>query len=188
MSYAQYLKELLRPLGVYRLDGGLGAGELEAEGAALDGCGAGLEDIQREMLLTTAEGDGLEQVERLLARRPVTSSLARRREALAALLRVSGDGFTLAAINDNLTGCGLHAVASEGAEPGIVEVRFPEVPGIPDGIEEMRRIIEDILPCHVLIEYVYWYITWARTEEQFPTWGDIEARGLTWGELEKCVE
>lgn len=188
MSYAQYLKELLRPLGIYRLDEGLGAGELEAEGAALDRCGAGLEDTQREMLLTTAEGEGLERVERLLARRPVTSTLTRRREALAALLRVSGDGFTLAAINDNITGCGLRAVASEGAEPGTLEVRFPGVPGIPDGFEEMRRIIEDILPCHVLITYVYWYITWAGMEARFPTWGDAEAGGLTWGELEKLVE
>ena len=31
MSYARYLKELLRPLGVYRLEGGLGAGELDGE-------------------------------------------------------------------------------------------------------------------------------------------------------------
>ena len=36
MSYARYLKELLRPLGVYRLEGGLGAGELEAVGAGLE--------------------------------------------------------------------------------------------------------------------------------------------------------
>ena len=85
MSYARYLKELLRPLGVYRLEGGLGAGELEAVGAALDACGARLEAIQREMLLSTAENEGLERVEKLLARRPVTDSLPRRREALAAL-------------------------------------------------------------------------------------------------------
>ena len=149
MSYARYLKELLRPLGVYRLEGGLGAGELEAVGAALDACGARLEAIQREMLLSTAENEGLERVEKLLARRPVTDSLPRRREALAALLRISGDCFTLAAVNDNLTGCGLNAVASEGELPGTVEVRFPEVQGVPDGFPAMRRIIEDILPCHL---------------------------------------
>ena len=187
MSYARYLKELLRPLGVYRMEGGLGAGELEAVGTALDACGARLEVIQREMLLSTAENEGLERVEKLLARRPVTDSLPRRREALAALLRISGDCFTLAAVNDNLTGCGLNAVARAGELPGTVEVRFPEVPGVPDGFPAMRRIIEDILPCHLEIQYAFWYATWAELEARFQTWADLEALGPTWAELAKMV-
>lgn len=164
------------------------AGELEAVGAALDGAAAAaLETVEREMLLTTAEGDGLERIEALLARRPVTSVLERRRAALAALLRIGGDSFTLSAINDNLAGCGLNAVASETEEPGVVEVRFPEVPGIPDGFAEMRAIIEDILPCHLEIRYVYWYITWAMLQARFQTWGEIESLGLSWSALEKLV-
>lgn len=148
---------------------------------------AALETVEREMLLTTAEGDGLERIEALLARRPVTSVLERRRAALAALLRIGGDSFTLSAINDNLAGCGLNAVASETEEPGVVEVRFPEVPGIPDGFAEMRAIIEDILPCHLEIRYVYWYITWAMLQARFQTWGEIESLGLSWSALEKLV-
>ena len=49
----------------------------------------------------------------------------------------------------------------------------------------MRAILEDILPCHLDIRYVYWYITWALMEERFATWGDIEKLGPTWEELEK---
>ena len=187
MNYAQAMRELLEPLRVYHLEGTLNGGELDSLGAALDACGAVLEEIQREMLLSTAQGKGLEAMEKLLARRPVTHDLQRRRDALAALLRIGGDSFTLAAINDNLKGCGLNAVASETGTPGEVEVCFPEVPGIPDGIAEMKAIIEDILPCHLEIRYVYWYITWAMLEARFATWSDIEALGLTWGELEKLV-
>lgn len=188
MSYAGYLRDLLRPLGVYQLEGGgPGSGELIGIGAALDGCGGELERTQREMLLTTAEDQGLEAVEGLLSRRPVADGPVRRRAALAALLRVGGDSFTLGAVNDNLAGCGLDAVASEGAAPGRVEVRFPEVPGIPDGFEEMRKIIEDILPCHLEVAYVYWIITWAMVEEKFPTWAALEAAGLSWEALEKLV-
>lgn len=187
MKNAEFLKNLLRPLGVYRLEDGIGAGELESAGAALDGCGAVLEALQREMLLLTAEGEGLDRIESLLSRRPVTTDLARRREALAALLRVGGDSFTLAAINDNLKGCGLNAVASECDAAGSVEVRFPEVPGIPSGFEDMRGIIEDILPAHLAVLYVFWYITWAMIEERFKTWGDIEVMELTWEKLEKLV-
>ena len=68
-----------------------------------------------------------------------------------------------------------------------VEVRFPEVPGIPDGFDEMRSIIEDILPCHLEIVYVYWFVTWQLMEERFDTWGDIEALHLSWEALEKLV-
>ena len=187
MSHADYLRELLRPLRVYELEGTANGGELEALGAALDGAGAALEEIQREMLVSTAEDWGLEAIESLLARRPVAPSLDRRREALAALLRIGGDSFTLAAINDNLKGCGINAVAAETGTAGQVTVSFPDVPGIPEGFEEMRAIIESILPAHLGIEYVFWYITWAVMEERFDTWGDIEALDLTWEELEKLV-
>ena len=157
MSYAEALKGLLRPLGVYQLERGFGAGELVGAGTALDGCGAALDRVEREMLLTTAQDTGLEAVEELLVRRPVTTSLERRRAALAALLRIGG------------------------------EVRFPDVPGIPDGFEELRQIIEDILPCHLEIEYVFWYVTWERLERLFNTWGDIEAGDYTWETLETLV-
>ena len=187
MSYGAYLRELLRPLRIYGLEGTANGGELEAQGKALDGVEAAMEEVQREMLICTAEGRGLEAVEALLARKPVAASLERRRAALAALLRIGGDSFTLAAINDNLAGCGLNAVASETGTPGYVEVRFPDVPGIPDGFEEMRQIIEDILPCHLEIEYVFWYVTWERMEALFDTWGDIEAGDYTWETLEKLV-
>ena len=186
-GHGDYLRQLLAPLRVYRLEGTANGGELDAQGAALDAVQARLEDTQREMLVSTAEGRGLEAIEALLARRPVAGSLKRRREALAALLRIGGDSFTLAAINDNLKGCGINAVAEETGTAGQVKVYFPDVPGIPEGFEEMRAIIESILPAHLGIEYVYWYITWAVMEERFDTWEDIEALNLTWEELEKLV-
>ena len=65
MSCGEYLKELLRPLGVYRLEGTINGGELEAQGRALDGVAGTLDTIQREMLLTTAEDGGLEAIESL---------------------------------------------------------------------------------------------------------------------------
>ena len=186
-GYGERLKELLQPLGAYRLDGSVNGAELEAVGAALDGCGALLEAGEREMLLTTAEGPGLEAVESLLARRPVAANTARRRAALAALLRIGGDSFTLRAINDNLAGCGLNAVARETGTAGVVEVRFPDVPGVPEGFGELRRIIEDILPAHLETRYVYWYVTWDQLEEKFSTWGELEALGASWEEIEKMV-
>lgn len=187
-GYGDYFKQMLDPLGVYRLENSFNGAELECLGGALDEVKTLLEEIHKQADLTTAGETGLTAVGELFARRPVTGNAARLRAALAALLRVGGDSFTPEAINDNLAGCGLNAAASEGETAQTVKVSFPEVPGIPDGYEEMKKIIEDILPCHLAVEYVFWYVTWAMLEERFATWGDIEEASLTWEELEKLVQ
>lgn len=187
MSYRRYLRELLAPLRLYDLEAPFNGGELNVQGGALDGVDTWLAELRRESTLAEAESWGLERIIALLARRPVADTPTGMRKALAALMRIGGDSFTLEAVNDDLKGCGLNAVASETGTPGKVEVRFPDVPGIPDGYEEMREIIEDILPSHVEIAYVFWYITWAMMEERFRTWGDIEGLDLTWEALEKLV-
>ena len=181
MTHEDYLAALLRPLGVYDLrEGAVNRGELGAYGKRLDGAEQELADTAREMNLATAQGFGLERVEGLLPYRPVCSTPAQRRAALAALLRIGGDSFTPAAINDTLRGCGLNARAEEGELPGYVKVYFPDVAGIPEGFQELRAIIEEILPSHVDVTYVFWYNTWAMTAARHPTWGHAQAAGLSW--------
>lgn len=181
MRHEDCLAELLRPLGVYDLrEGTLNREELAAYGACLDDMKEELEDTAREMNLTTAQDFGLERVEALLPYRPVCSTPGQRRGALAALLRIGGDSFTPAAINDTLRGCGLNARAEEGNAPGYVKVYFPDVAGIPEGFDEMQAIIEEILPSHVDVTYVFWYNTWAMVAERHPTWGHAQATGLSW--------
>ena len=181
MIHQDYLASLLRPLGVYDLrEGTVNRGELEAYGVRLDHMAGELEDTAREMNLATAEGFGLERVEQLLPYRPVCATPGQRRAALAALLRIGGDSFTPAAINDTLRGCGLNARAEEGGQPGYVKVYFPEVAGIPEGFDGLRAIIEEILPSHVDVTYVFWYNTWAMAAERHPTWGHAQDAGLSW--------
>ena len=124
MSYAQYLRQLLRPLGVYDVEGRYLSGELEAEGLALDGVESVLDELQREANLATAEDWGLERIAGLLRRRPPASTTKAMREALAALLRISGDSFTLEAINDTIAGCGVIARVDETDEPGTMSIYF----------------------------------------------------------------
>lgn len=188
MSHADYLRLLLEPLGVYDLTAPYNGGEIAAQGQALDGAQAQLEEVLRETDLTVAEDWGLDRTASLFRRKPVTSSPKRMRQALAALLRIDGDSFTLDAINDTIFGCGIRARVDETDTPGLVEVSFPDIPGIPEGFDEISRIIEDILPAHLLIQYVYWYITWALLEIKIQCWQDIEDRDLNWAQLEAMVE
>lgn len=181
MSFEEYLVALLRPLGVYDLrEGTINRGELAAYGVQLDSREAELDGTAREMNLTTAQDFGLETIEALLPYRPVCETAAQRRAALAALLRIGGDSFTPEAINDTLRGCGLNVRAEEGGRPGYVKVYFPDVAGIPEGFDELRRIIEEILPSHVDVTYVFWYNTWNMVARRHPTFGDAWAAGLSW--------
>ena len=181
MKHEDVLVGLLRPLGTFALKAGTAdRGELAAYGAELDRAAAELDEAAREGDLATAESWGLERVEELLPYRPVCQTAQQRRQALAALLRIGGDSFTLAAINDTLRGCGLNARAEEGERPGHVTVSFPDVAGIPEGFARLRAIIEDILPCHLGIAYSFWYNTWAALGARYPTWAQAEAQGLSW--------
>ena len=64
MSYAQYLRELLRPLGVYNLEAPFSGGALDTEGAALDGAEGRLEEVGRETVLNSSERAGRYLLER----------------------------------------------------------------------------------------------------------------------------
>lgn len=188
MGYETYLVELLRPLGVYDLsEGTINREELACYGAMLDRGLDHLEESEREMCLAAAESFGLEWVEDLLPYRPVSSTAALRRAALAALLRIGGDSFTLEAINDTLAGCGVNAKARETGTPNYVEVWFPDVAGVPAEFDKLKVIIEEILPCQLDITYVFWYITWAELEARFGCWAEIEEKELSWEQLQTYV-
>ena len=125
MGYYNYLCELLRPLRVYRLDeGSLSGAELYAAGEGLDAAAEALEKAVREGVLMTAEDEGLSRRERLFSRVGARTTPALRRLAIASLLRVGGDGFTLEAVNQTISGCGVRAVAAETDEQGVVRVTF----------------------------------------------------------------
>lgn len=188
MSNASCLKDLLRPLGVYKLEDSFLGAELDSLGRALDELQEQLELVQREMCLTTARGEGVERMAALFARRPVTQDTGQLALSLAALSRIGADSFTLKAVNDTITGCGLNAVVAEGDEPGVVIVRFPEVAGIPEGFEHMRAIIEDIMPAHLLIQYLFWYQTWEELNARQMTWQEIQEQRMTWEAFETLVE
>lgn len=181
MKHLEQLVELLRPLGVYDLrEGRVNREELECYGRRLDRGEEELETTAREMALMTAEDFGLEQVEALLPYRPASPTVELRRAALAALLRIGGDSFTPAAINDTLAGCGVNARAEETARPGYVEIYFPDVAGIPEEFDRLRAIIEEILPCHLEVTYVFWYQTWGGLAEKVETFGGAMATGKSW--------
>ena len=182
--YSGYLKDLLRPMRIYDVNSGAGAAELEALGKGMDGVFAALEAVEREMVVSTAEGTGLERYEALLPYKPVASTLEARRTAITALLTVSGESFTTDALCEALSGCGITAVVEETGTPQVVRVRFPGTMGVPEGIEKLKERIEMLLPCHLAVDYFYKWFNWLELESTFADWQALEMSGLSWAELE----
>lgn len=182
--YARHLKELLRPMGLYQLDHGLGSDELEAIGAQLDTVLLGLEETEREGMAVTARDWGLEGWEEILPTGRAYLGVADRRGAVEALMRINGASFTPEAINSTLAGCGISALAQETDEAGVVLVSFPHNRGVPDSFEDIKAGIEAILPCHLGIEYSFVYACWLELETLL-TWLGLETACPSWDQVEK---
>ena len=188
MGYSDYLKNLLKPLGVYDLsDGSLSGSELDALGLELDHIHGYIDYAEQESTLFTAKGEGLDRREAMFARAPVHYSTQLRRNAVAALLRIGLDSFTLDAINDTISGCGIKALAQEKETFGYIRVIFPEVAGVPPEFEQISRIILDIIPCHLDVEFYFRYLTWEECHTFGYTWNIIHSNQWSWHEFELAV-
>ena len=117
-----------------------------------------------------------------LAEEPVTVETVtpeERRRALAALMQIAEDSLTPVAIEQAMRGCGIRVRAME-LGGGKLRVLFPETAGTPAEFEQIRKIILDILPCHLETEFYFRYLTWDECERAGDTWDAMEAAGHDW--------
>lgn len=184
MSYAEYLKDVLKPLHIYNLDNGPGAGEISVMGAAMDEVYSELETILREMMPLTAQSYGLENYENILPYAPV-GSIADRQSAIAALC--SASGCSIDEMRRALKGSGIDASVDEYG-PETVIVSFDASALSPAELAKVKEHIEQIIPCHLDIIYETEYATWQQLEHENLTWDGVENDNLTWHELQTCDE
>ena len=67
---------------------------------------------------------------------------------------------------------------------GTVEVWFPGQKGVPAQFDRIRRILLDILPCHLEVTFCFRYLTWEEFEGRALTWEALEEGETTWERLE----
>ena len=53
--------------------------------------------------------------------------------------------------------------------------------------DRIQKIILDILPCHLEVEFYFRYLTWAECEAAGYTWGQVEAAEYTWESFQLAV-
>lgn len=185
--YEEYLRALLAPLGIYRLDrNSLSGSEIYALGKGLDGVSGRLDAVERESVTATAEDEGLRRREALFLRRPAATTAEQRRAAIAALLQIDGDSLTPSAIDRTIQGCGILAKVIE-LGTNQVRVVFPDTAGIPEEFEQIEKIVMDILPCHLGVEFYFRFLTWAECERAKYTWQFVEDQEYDWNGFRTAI-
>lgn len=188
MGYYQHLQQLLHPLRVYRLDSGASGAELFAEGETLDRVMDMLDAGEREAIPYTAEDEGLAAYEEIMPFVPGFSDDLQRRQAIMALLRIDWCSFTLEALRSTLSGCGVAVGLNESEIPETVEVVILGVRGVPDNFDDIAWRVEQILPCHLDILYVFTFMIWRELEQWMVNWNVLERKVKSWLALEKYEE
>ena len=187
MGYTKDLQTLLEPLGVYRLEAGLSGAELSALGTALDHAEQSIERTLREGILATAEAEGLRRWELLLHCAANGHSVAQRRQTLTALLQIRESDITPDDFQRAVDGCGISARVSETAQSGVIQVDFPQVAGVPADFAQIQSVLEEILPPHLQIRFLFHYQTWRLCEERGTTWRMVEDANTTWHQWERQI-
>ena len=95
----------------------------------------------------------------------------------------------LSALDGKITGefMRMESTRSVSGEYGRIRVIFPDVPGVPEGFEQIRSVILDLIPCHLETEFYFRYITWEECEAQLFTWQMVEDGQHTWYSFELAV-
>ena len=173
MGYGEYLKDMLKPMGVYSLNSGYSAAELDAVGAAMDGAAECADNLKTEGIPQTARGSGLAAWENLFPILVFGETENERRSAVARLISVDDASCTQKALEGQLASCGIPGKITVTDEKFKVKLHFTSGRGEPD--EKMINAALSILPAHICTEFTRDCLTWDRAEELFPTWDEFDA-------------
>ena len=149
MGYGDYLKALLRPLGLYKLEDSINGSELESIGGELDLAAQQVETLELEMNPLTAEDYGLENYRTLFLHKPAGSGPEPLRADLTTLLRLHNQVLTPARAAEALEAWGLDASISDDGNY-VVTVTFHTAP---EDLSAAKAAIEALLPCHLQVNY-----------------------------------
>ena len=152
MGYVDYLKKMLKPLGVYDLSNGYGCAEINAVGMAMNTCCSEIRTAEREAFIQTAEDYGLSRYIDLFVPKPEFSTNSECRNALMTLMKVPNSNIDTDTLNSIIAGCGINAEVMESENALTIKVVFNEEYE-DDVLAAMKRRIEQLMPCQFDIEY-----------------------------------
>ena len=68
-------------------------------------------------------------------------------------------------------------------ESSTITIKFIDTKGIPANIGDCENSINEIIPCHLGLEFVYLFNTWKQLEDTKKTWAYYEGLNKTWEQV-----
>lgn len=69
-----------------------------------------------------------------------------------------------------------------------VKIKFVGTRGVPANLEDFKKMLSQIIPAHLVIEYVFTYMTWKEFNSYDKTWKQWEDLRLNWKEFTEYRE
>ena len=166
MNSLENMYTLLKPTGLYRLDGeSLVSHELSAYAAALDFMERRLGEMLEACFIATAGEDGLESFEKLFGLRGHgTLAYDDRRNMLLSMYALPGEDSTKQGITDALRGIGLYADIEENPAEERLYIACHEYHGRFINHNMLALRAESVLPAHLAATLSFDFFTWDMAE------------------------
>ncbi|UKS24310.1 YmfQ family protein [Paenibacillus sp. HWE-109] len=68
-----------------------------------------------------------------------------------------------------------------------VIIKFVSTHGIPTNLADIEKALLDIMPAHLVIEFVFSYLSWGAFDTHGFTWESLSAMNYTWDQLERLA-
>ncbi len=106
------------------------------------------------------------------------------------LARLRGQGTTTVVMLKNV------AESFENGEVDIIEdnanysftVKFVGQKGIPPNLNDLKKAIEELKPCHLGVNYIFAYLLWSEFDNYNKTWSQWDNLNLNWNTFETYKE
>ena len=69
-----------------------------------------------------------------------------------------------------------------------VQIVFTDITGVPSNMTTLQDVIREIMPAHLLIEYVYRYLRWNELDGYVWTWDTLDAKVYTWDAFSTAIQ
>lgn len=143
-----------------------------------------IEDLIKQCFVDTATW-GLEIWERIFGiQTDKTKPLDQRRSMIKAKMRGAGTvnieqikNIARAFLNGELD-------VTENFANYSIDIEFTDYGGVPPNRDDLTKILREIIPAHLEINYILNYLLWSVLRNLEWTWDDIDAMDITWADLE----
>jgi hypothetical protein len=143
-----------------------------------------IEDLIKQCFVDTATW-GLEIWERIFGiQTDKTKLLDQRRSMIKAKMRGAGTvnieqikNIARAFLNGELD-------VTENFANYSIDIEFTDYGGVPPNRDDLTKILREIIPAHLEINYILNYLLWSVLRNLEWTWDDIDAMDITWADLE----